>query len=67
MTIRPIDLQVVVSQQSSVAGTEQSQQNLASQVQAQDMKKIPDKTHERETQVENSGESNPIKIKEKEA
>ena len=67
MTIRPIDLQVVVAQQATVAGSEQSQQNLASQVQAQDMKKIPAKTHERETQVEKGGESDPIKIKEKEA
>lgn len=65
MTIRPIDLQVVVAQQTSVSGTEQSQQNTASQIQAQDMQKIPDKTHERETQVGNPGESDPVKVKEK--
>ena len=67
MTIRPIDMQVVVAQQTNVSGSEQSLQNLAPQVQAQELQKIPDKTHERETQIEKSGEPNDIKVKEKEA
>lgn len=66
MTIRPIDIQVVVAQQSAVAGVEQSQQNMASQIQAQQLQKIPAKTHERETQVQKGGESNAVKVKEKE-
>lgn len=60
-------MQVVVAQQTNVAGVEQSQQNLVPRVQAQDLQKIPDKTHERETQIEKSGEPNDIKVKEKEA
>lgn len=67
MTVRPIDMQVVLNQQSTIAGHEQSQQNVAAQVKAQDLQKIPDKTHERETQVEKQGESNQIRVKEKEA
>src|SRR3989338_913581 len=67
MTIRPIDMQVVVAQQTNVAGVEQGQQNMAGQVQAQALQKYPEKTHEREMQVEKDGESNAIKVKEKEA
>lgn len=67
MTVRPIDMQVVIAQQSNQAGVEQTQLNQASQVQAQELQKIPDKTHERETQVSPGGESNTIHVKEKEA
>ena len=66
MTIRPIDVQVVMAQQTNVAGQEQAQQNLAPLVQSREMQKIPDKRHEQETRVDNSGESEQIKIKEKE-
>lgn len=66
LTVRPIDVQVVVNQQSNVAGQEQAQQNLASQVQSREMQKIPEKTHEQETKVQNSGESQQIKVEDKE-
>lgn len=67
MTVRPIDMQVVIAQQVNVAGHEQAQQNAAVQAQAQELKKIPDKTHERETQIEKQGESNKIEVDEREA
>lgn len=66
MTVRPIDVQVVMAQQTNVAGQEQAQQNLASQVQSREMQKIPEKMHEQETQVEDPGESQKLKVKEKE-
>ncbi len=67
MTIRPIDIQVVLGQQTNVAGTEQSNQNMASQIQTQAMQKIPEKKHERETQVENTAETDSVKIQERES
>ena len=67
MTVRPIDMQVVLSQQANVAGHEQALQNVASQVKAQDLQKIPDKTHERETQIEKQGDANPIQVGDQEA
>ncbi|MBI4178740.1 hypothetical protein HY522_04835 [bacterium] len=66
MVVRPIDVQVIVAQQTQVAGTEQAQQNLAPLVQSKEMQKIPDKTHERETQVAESGETDDIKVRERE-
>ena len=67
MTVRPIDMQVVLAQQTNVAGHEQAQQNASLHVKAQELQKIPDKTHERETQIEKQGDSNPIQVDEREA
>lgn len=69
MVIKPIDLQVVIAQQTTVAGSEQATQNAASNVQAQTLHKIPEKTHEREMQIEKSGEAtdSEMKVDEKES